>query len=724
MGTTTIPTALPDPTQPNSNWTIDQWIDYWMKGTPAPGDVIAAQKAAQKQTPSGGGGGGGGGGATIGKSYDETFYDWMGRYPTSAERRKMANEGWTEDTIRRFAVKNGGNGAFMVKAINTVRQVAASWYDGDPSGIPSSLVNTLISDGIYADTQYLEQTYFPLLRGLRLTDPNAQTYIDAWVEMTGKSLSTDAFNKLSEFVQSYGYGTEAEAAWLAWVKTTDAAITGNWGAEHREAIRANIASLFGRDPTEEELDVSGDFWNLNEAARMEYLRGTDEYYLLYANKPAWMDEADFIDAARAYDAVMRWYYSENAYVNEGGSIVIPTGPYDTRTISGGTQGTRELQPRTQEPTIPPTAEDTTGYTPSVMAGQEIPPAEEQHGYRPTPFSPNQETPTGYQPSPLSGAGGGEGTSFDAGTYTPPLSAFGVTYLSPQMVADLIAGGITPEQLQQQFQWQQDAIQYALTYDEMLTEAFGKTFTEDEWTAFAAGGEGSGALKAMLTQAQNRVAYREEFNRLFGYDPDPEDYERIMQEYISPAMMVKYVEAGNSAEEMYDEVNDLLMRVYGDGVTLDELKAMALGQEGTGELKALINQATKLDAFTEIHRQYYDAAPTPEDYAKYAGYTSAAELQWEIVTQEAVKENRDIVQEAWAYAYPDETLISDDDLYTMYGEQEGYGELRAKVTKAKEEYDKYEEGQDWAYSYAEHADIGYRASDQGGFRTSTTRLADL
>lgn len=679
------------------------------------GDVPLSASSTPASGGGGGGGrsgGGGGGGGTIGKSYSEAFFDWMGRQPTTTELNKMANEGWTEDTIRRYAVTKQGTGPLMVQAINEVRQVSASWYDGDPSGIPASLVLSLISDGLYADKTYLEQTYFPLLRGLHLTDPNAQEYIDAWVEMTGKPLSTDAFNHLNEYIVYYGYGNESQAAWLAWAKTTDAAISGNWGAEHRAVINTDISKLFGRTPTAAELDVGGELWDLNDEARAEYLRATDEYQTIYAGKPAWMDEGEWQDTARAFDSVFQWYYGEHATLNADGSISLPMGDFPDST-----------------------PEQKSAYEAWLAEDQRLAALEAEYSEI---IGRDRRAATGTKSKPSAGATAhyqellaevqaqrAEHTAARPSTADyNGLAAFGMTYINPELLASLLANGVTADELQREFQWTEDAMQYRGIYDEVLTEAYGAGFSDDQWFAFASGAAGSGALKAQLQAAQNRVSYREEFNRLFGYDPDPEDYDRIMNEYVSPAMMVKEVEATNSAEEMYEEVNDLLTRVYGDSVTVDELKDMALGREGTGELKALINQASKLDSFREMHKQYYGQEATPDDYAKYAGYTSASELQWEIVTTEAVAENKEEIRKAWSVAYPDEGMISDEDLFTMYGEQEGYGELRSKVKKAKELYQKAEESEDWAYTYAEHAETPYRAAEQGGIRTAVPSIADL
>jgi hypothetical protein len=285
-------------------------------------------------------------------------------------------------------------------------------------------------------------------------------------------------------------------------------------------------------------------------------------------------------------------------------------------------------------------------------------------------------------------------------------------------------GWSPGRLEAYYRAVEEAAFNKDVYGPILTEALGSNFTDDEWFALANGGKGSGQLRAKIVEAQNKVQFREAYRQVFGSDPGPGDYDRITKEFVSPAELIRETQATESADEMYEDVNELLMRVYGDGVTKGELRDMVLGRQNSGELRALINQATKLDQYTWVHKQYYGSEPTPEQYAQYAGYTGPAELQWEIVTQEKVDEMRPEITEAWAKVYPNEPLISDEELYTLYGEQEGYGDLRAKVKKTMQQFGEMEQAEDWMYSGAEQAEVPYRTAEQGGFKTQVPGLAAL
>jgi hypothetical protein len=170
--------------------------------------------------------------------------------------------------------------------------------------------------------------------------------------------------------------------------------------------------------------------------------------------------------------------------------------------------------------------------------------------------------------------------------------------------------------------------------------------------------------------------------------------------------------------MYPEINELMQRVYGESITVEELKGMALGQEGSGELKAMVNKATELEQYRWIHKQYFGTEAAPEDYAKYAGYVSPAELQWEILTDEKIKDMAPDINEAFTKVYG--YSLTDEQMRTMLGEQQGYGELSGQYRRAKEEWAKKEASRGQSQS----ADIGYKTAPAGGFMTSSPGMADL
>jgi len=355
------------------------------------------------------------------------FKQWFGRWPTSAEVSEISKNNWPEATYIARAVAEGGNGPLLIQAYDIIRQIAAPFYGGDPSAIPTSLVETLTKQVLFQDEAYLRDIYFPKLRGADLTNPLATPYVDAWVEMTGRPMSDAAISQLDQYVRAYGYTGVAEQAWLDWVKTTDSAITGNYGADKRAQINGMVMALFGRAATEEELaaptatgvassismDAEGNvtgptqtggestsLWDLNENALYEHLKATPEYQSVYAGKPDDMSEQEWIASAKAMDAVMRWYYGDNAVVNDDGSITINGDP--------------------------------------------------------------------------------------AATSSSALGQWGIKYMTPETLGSVLAQGYTPEQVQKMFADQEQAVQDAAVYNEILTEAFGEGFTADQWLTFTTG----------------------------------------------------------------------------------------------------------------------------------------------------------------------------------------------------------------------------------------------
>jgi hypothetical protein len=155
---------------------------------------------------------GGGGSTSVPKSYIEAFYDWMGRNPSAGEKSRIAKEGWTETTIRQYAIDTNSWGNAHKIAYGAVLQIAANFYGGDPSLVPQSIVDALIRNGTYTDANYLTNQYFPTLKGAGLTNPLSQPFVDSWVEMTGKAPTADAIAQLDKLVRTYGFTDNAKTA--------------------------------------------------------------------------------------------------------------------------------------------------------------------------------------------------------------------------------------------------------------------------------------------------------------------------------------------------------------------------------------------------------------------------------------------------------------------------------------------------------------------------------
>ena len=136
---------------------------------------------------------------------------------------------------------------------------------------------------------------------------------------------------------------------------------------------------------------------------------------------------------------------------------------------------------------------------------------------------------------------------------------------------------------------------------------------------------------------------------------------------------------------------------------------------------MLDQASRLEQYRWLHKQYYGVEPAPDDYAKYAGYASAAQLQWEIVTQEKIAEYGPDINESFMKAYGYQ--LDADQLQTMLGEKEGYGDLNRLYKDAKEEEDEKERARIEAFE-AEKISTIYTAAPQGGIKTGLPGLGEL
>jgi len=676
----------------------------------------------------------------------EIFFDWYGRYPTDYEKRVMGEEGWNESTIRRAAVgavkrKDGfknADGRALDDARWTVIMSLAPFFGG-AENVPSTMVDGFVGEGATSD--YLINVYGPRLRGVTADNPLAADFIARYVALTGRNPGDEALDRLGEIVRSHGFTDTGMAAWDSWVKTTDAAITGNWGAEHRANINNVVNNILGRLATEAELSASSSWWNLDEAALLEAVRGTLEWSAIYGNKPVWVTEGEFLNGAAGLEYVMRWAYGDRVIRNEDGSLTFPVGPsYVEPTVTQVvTEPDLPETPEWRSLTMPTFRQEIAKVGVTEEGGQYFKDGAQLTNDELLALLPSGEfyhDAQGFHYVQYEGAtnprtGKAAGVTKPAETIprtqqvemvTAPggFGNFNFTYSTPDMVSDMFWNNYTPEMIMQEIRWGEEAEFLERTQGEIVTEAFGG-MGDIDWYVVASGAIGSGAMRAQIMEANNRVAYREAYRQVFGSDPGPADYDRITNQFVSPGELIREHQAIESADEMYAEVNDLLQRVMGQTVSKAELKDMVLGRPNSGELRALINQATKLDQYRWVHKQYYGVEPAPDDYAHYAGYSGVSELQWEIVTGERIAELGPQIQEAWRRAY--QTELSADDLKTMLGEMEGYGELRRKYTEAEEEVQKQETAVRAAHE-EQKVEIAYTKSAMGGFETSLKPFAEL
>jgi peptidoglycan hydrolase-like protein with peptidoglycan-binding domain len=627
-----------------------------------------------------------------------------------------AKNGWTEKMIIKDAVSKGANTPYAQSMVAYIRGVCGP--------LTIEAVNNILGSGVWMEPNF-ETQIAPQYMTDVLSDPQSLPFVQSWNNYTGgATLGTAEQAKLKEIVTTFGFTTAAQAQWEQWLTTTTSAQTGNYGAEKRAIITSVIEQWFGREPTAAELaPPSYGAGSTTTTTIPGAAHGTVKSGSTGADVTALQTALNAAGYSLTVDgsfgpntlAALKDYQTKNGLTADGiaGSAtwgkLVPATTTTTTTPGTATGGTywNEIGGLLGQ-------QNTAAFLESLRATDEYKttfaaktPDQSETDFLAWRDSMNTVGNWYFNDTP--GVGGATANNAFTGFTTEELT---------RMNAD----GWTASGLQNYYQAVEQAAYNKDIYNPILEEAFGTSFTDDEWYAVANGGTGSGVLKAKLVEAQNRVQFREAYRQVFGTDPAPADYDRITNEYISPAELIREQQAIQSVDAMYDQTNELMTRVYGNGVTKDELIDMVMKRSGSGELDALLTQATKLDQYTWIFKQQNGTDPTPADYAKYAGYTGPAELQWEITTQEAMSQNRDVINEALIAV--GEAPLTDAELKTLYGEQAGYGTIAAKVTAAKKKQAEQKSAEDWAYAGAQSADIGYKASKQGGFAASAPGLENL
>jgi hypothetical protein len=602
-----------------------------------------------KKTGGSGGSGGSGGAAAPNRSLANTYFDWFGYEPSAAWLAQAKLDGTTADDVRRLAVAQGGNGWQMQQARQLIHQSIWSVY-GDPNALPDSLVNSIISDGFWNDQNYLQGTYLPGLKdsGIDVTkSPELTTYIDWWTEQTGKPLTWTAQQFLDNLVKMGDITTDTLSnQWKAWIPTTQSALTGNYGADARARISNLYVNILGRQATTAELDPAN--FAKHDAAIIEEMKKSPEYQAIYAGKPDWMTEQDFITLARSLNEANIFYY-------------------------GPTEGQEQLAGVPDLGTGPP-------------------------------------------------QGGGPTSNAPGGATGNPLAVFGIGGVTPAEVVALANSGLNVTDVINLRKIHEEAVFQGGTLDPVLQETLGRTLTHDEWETYVAGGKDSGALRLEIAEAQNKIAYREVFRDYFGTDPSPADYAAITEQFVSPQEFVHRKAATESAKAQFPAIDELLNRIYGRGTTQQELENLAMGGQGSGELKARIDQATKLDEYRWTFKKMNNGLePGPDDYAKFAGYAGPAELEFELALNEKVAEMTPDINELWQQQY--NTTLSDEDMRILLGGTKGSGAIAAQYNKAKEKQTKEEAARASGYT-GERAWVPWGATQAGGIGVSNVGLPDL
>ena len=640
------------------------------------------------QPPSSGGTGGGGGGGggydftdpNAGSRIRDDLIFWFGEPWVQANTSVVAyhlDRKSTPDDVRRYAVDNGANGFGMQQIKSVLSQSLSQMLGGTAtSALPDSFYRTLIRTGAY-ENQTTLQTSIMYLKDIDWTKafspdtgaPLLAPFFDMWEDMTaGANFGPTAMTKLRGIVARFGYGSEAVAEWTRWMPTTYSAKSGNYGAEVRQTLQNTLQPLLGRALTEKELSPDGPLWDKNQAALLEWAKGTPEYQTRFAGKPAGMSEQAFLAEQLAWDTVYRRAFGS-----------------DTSQASGLYGGTVQLSD----------------------AGRAM---MEKSGF---------STFTEWEASAGGGPGWFEKNALDSGWITKgTASAIGVP---SELMAWAFENGVGPDEWFQSIQWHEEAIVAEGVYDPILMRTMGIDLSSEDWYKFTSKAIGWGETQLKILEAQNRSEFREFFRNYTGHDPSVTDYDYLVSSFVSPTEYARRMAAKESAAEMLDSVNELMTRVYGTGVTLPELENLAMGGQGSGSLRAQLDQAARLDQYRATHKLTYGTDPTPTDYAAYAGYAGPEQLKWEINLAEDMGEFAPDIRETWKKVYNED--ITDEQLRTLLGNMAGSGDLKYKLKQAKQVVGEEEQKHEAGFSTPTVSPI-YGAAEQGGPKINMGGIKDM
>jgi hypothetical protein len=270
-------------------------------------------------------------------------------------------------------------------------------------------------------------------------------------------------------------------------------------------------------------------------------------------------------------------------------------------------------------------------------------------------------------------------------------------------------------------WGEDATVLQAQYGAAL-EQTGVSFDERDWYVLASGAIGSGALRAQIIEAQNKVAFREVFRDYNGgQDPTAADYEYLSTNFVSPTEYAHRTAAVEYAKQNIDSINEVLNRTLGLSVSESDLENLAMGGKGSGALKAKIDQATRLDAFTWEYKKRTGDVPTPAQYKEFLGYTGPEELVWNMDLAEEMAELGPDIKEVWEQFYKEP--LSDESLHIMLGDMVGSGDLKYKLKEARE-WAKEEETREYYRWNEERANTPIARAEAGGFKLSVPGIGAI
>lgn len=580
------------------------------------------------------------------ESIDDIFQEFLARNATAGEKSMIIAGAWSADHVLRY-IKTLPEWKTSIGYDRLKVNVDAVWRDLVGGDAPADFVAKAIA-GNWSDQQIADQARkHPKYKEGREYKTTKLSLIDRYEERMGRDL-TDAAELALEKAVNEGW---TMTMWDDFIETQPEYKNGTEMQGKKATVLNQLDGLFGRGVVDDLLEKDPD----------------------YVENVVWKQ----LGRDASQQAIDRWAREQPEWMNgpEASSTRVNLGAYWGNIMR--TEATAEQ--------LDGWVRD--GLTPDQLLLSMRGTAEYQARYKAKPAWMTEEE-FNYQRDAFN-AQGRRYFNSDSFTYDDGQ----LTYFFEH--------GITPQEVGDRYRWTEEAASQMSGKGSWAyyLEAMGVSLTKDMAYQIASGAQGSGDLLALITQGQNRRSFDTAFTLYTGRRPTEGDYAMLESTYVSPEEYAQRMAAREYAAEVFPEVNELFQRVYGYEADFKKLQDVAIGAEGSGAYKALLEAAEEMDRYTAPWREYARTDPTPAQYAEWAGFSGPQELAKLLNARELVRANgreiMDIYNSYWVMqgAAP----ITEEEIFTLEGQYMGWGEIDARLQMAASHRERVEQARRQALS---------------------------
>ena len=605
---------------------------------------------------------------------NDLFMDTLGRPATSAEINMISRGQWTDDHVFRYITSlpefKGSPGWKRAEA--SYQAIWNRLIGNTP--VPDSEMRNWITNRWTTDQVTARIQSLPEYRYGTEYKTKALDWTDLWEQKTGIPLTYTARIKRDDMLKQ----GRSVVEWEAWIETTDSYDQGIEMDAMRQVATDVLIDSWGYGVVQQKLIDNPDYidqvvWGtLGKGASPSVIRD-------WARKqPEWIAGPEASTSKRSlrdlWGTIMRQPVSEvqlDQWVRDG---VTPDQLYE------------DLRDT-------PLYQEIYRYKPAWMGEGEW------HMYRDAfnsvgrqYFAPFQDYEIKWTARPGAqgitdpasiGAMYAAGWKLEDGVWYEPIQPEVWRYEDAQ-IGFFVANGITPQEMADRYRWTEDAWANLPTM-QWLGKAIGRNYTWEDAYLVASGAKGSGKIRAEMIRAENLRQFDTVFAIYNDRAPTAADYAYLESNFVSPQEYSVKMQAIEEADAMFPEIDEMFMRVYGYHADSDRLRLVAQGAKGSGAYEALVKAAEELDRYTLVWRLYTKTDPSPQQYAEWAGLAGPEELAKMLEVKEMVSSQGPELLRVYSDYWEQMGLpgLTTDDIETLLGKYEGWGEIDAKMRVAQD-----------------------------------------